>query len=280
MQGSHIQNQVASFETLVGRKVDATRHYQNWPDTVVDDDVLASVAAGKSPLIVWHPFYAAGSNIPAKRWSDIAAGLYDADIMRVGAELKTLGTHPARFVFHHECEDDVDEIHKQGACGTGPAEFVGAWRRVKNHLRASGVPKTVQIGVCLMGATYRGGHGGPDPWIPSTMSPDFIATDGYSRDASSLQKPKTFIGTFGDAYNWITARGKPFVIEECGTAELDTDPMFKAQWFNDAATLIPQWKPSLFMYSNVLAANFGGQDYRIDTSPQSLAAFKGLVAKL
>lgn len=289
VQGDHIQTQVSAFETLIGRPVDATRHYQDWPTTtknakgelvnlIVDADVLASVAAGKSPLIVWHAFYPDGTGV---RWADIAAGVHDADIASVAAQLKTLGTHPARFVFHHEPEDDLDSIGAQGMCGASPAEFVGAWRRVKNHLRAAGVPKTVQIGVCLMGSTYRlGGGKNPNDWIPANSSPDFIATDGYSRDESSGQKPKSFTTTFSMAHDFALDRGKPFVIEECGVTEILADPNFKAHWYDEAATLLAQWKPSLVMYSNANAANFAGQDYRIDTSPQALAAFKALVATL
>ncbi len=272
VQGNNIQGQVAAFETLIGRPVDFTRHYQNWSDPLVDRDVQASLDAGKMPLIAWHPFFSKNSGTPAIRWTDIAAGKYDADIDRVITELQALGSQPVLFVFHHEPEDDVDSIAAQGACGTGPAEFVMAWKRVKARMRKA-LPKNIMLGICLMGGTYRGGHGGPDVWCTSTVRAEFIATDGYSRDASSGQKPKPFLDVFGAAYNFATARGKPFVIQECGTAEADGDPNFKANWFKDMGTYMNQWKPYLLMYSNVLATNFGGQDYRIDTSPQALQSF-------
>lgn len=129
------------------------------------------------------------------------------------------------------------------------------------------------LGICMMGATYRGGKGGPDVWCPSTLRPDFIATDGYTRDASSLQKPKTFVSTFGAAHDFAMARNKPFVIQECGAAEVEGDTYFKANWFKDMGFYMNEWKPYLLEYSNVLATNFGGQDYRIDTSPQALQSF-------
>ncbi len=272
LQGGNIGSQLAGFESLIGRPVDVTRHYQNWAEPIVDAEVQASIAAGKTPLIAWHPFYPRSSSTPAIRWTDIAAGKYDADIDRVIGELKTVGSSPVLFEFHHEPEDDVDSIAAQGACGTGPTEFVAAWRHVKGRMRKA-LPRSIQLGICLMGATYRGRKGGPDAWCPSTSNPDFIATDGYSRDASSGQNPRTFLATFGEAYNFAKARNEPFVIQECGTAELETDPNFKADWFKDMGLWVNQWTPAVAMYSNYFATNFNGQDYRIDTSPQALQSF-------
>src|SRR6185369_1731941 len=94
---------------------------------------------------------------------------------------------------------------------------------------------------CLMGATFRGGKGGPEPWIPPTMPCDFIASDGYSRDESSGQKPKSFYDVFGAAQAFAAARGKPFAIEECGVAEITTDPNFKANWYLEAIPYLQAW---------------------------------------
>lgn len=278
LQGHNIGSQLSDFESLIGRPVDVTRHYQNWSDPIVDSEVQASIAAGKTPLIAWHPFYARSSGTPAIRWTDITAGKHDADIDRVIAELKAVGSSPVLFEFHHEPEDDVDSIAAQGACGTGSTEFVAAWKRVKARMRKA-LPTNIMLGICLMGATYRGRKGGPYAWCPSTLRTDFIATDGYSRDASSGQNPRTFLETFGEAYTFATARSKPFVIQECGTAEVETDPNFKANWFKDMGSYVNQWKPYVAMYSNYLATNFGGQDYRIDTSPQALQSFNDNVVK-
>ena len=274
--GSDIGAQVIAFETLIGRAVDATRHYQHANEPCVDKDVLASVAAGKTPLIAREPF----TTTTALRWLDIAAGKYDGLFAEDAADLLSLGSAPVRYIFHHEPEDDVDAIAAQGKCGIGPGEFVKAWEHVYDFLRARGVGANVQIGVCLMSATFRGGHGGPDVWIPTSMSPDFIATDGYARAPNSQQRWKGFVDTFGAAHDFASARGKPFVIEEAGAAEVKTAPLLKPAWFDEAARTLAVWQPELFMYSNVHASNFNGQDYRVDTSAASLDAFKRLASGL
>lgn len=262
-----------AFEALIGRKVDATRHYRNFNDRLDDSTIIQSIAGGRSPLISWHAF--TGLNGTDARWADITAGLHDDVIALRAAELISLGTAPVRFVFHHEPEDDVDSIGGQGKCGVA-ADFAPAWRHVKRTMRAAGVGLNVRFGVCLMGATYRGGHGGPAAWIPSTLKPDFIASDGYNRTVGAWA---SFDEVFGPAHTFAVSRGKPFVIEECGCSEGPT-PDLKPAWYADAARVLAVWKPELLMYSNVYAANFGGQDYRIDTSPASLAAFKALVGTL
>jgi hypothetical protein len=194
-------------------------------------------------------------------------------------ELRSLGAAKVRFVFHHEPEDDVDSIGAQGKCGNGPAEFVAAWTHVRSLFRDHGVGRNVKMGVCLMASTFRGGHGGAAVWCPSTLKLDFIAVDGYTRDAGSGQKWHSFTDVFGAAHDFAASRGKPFVIEECGCAEGLT-PDLKPAWYDGAAVALASWKPSLFMYSHVYAQNFDGQDYRVDSSPESLAAFKALIGGL
>lgn len=276
LQGDHVWNQVLNFEALVNKKVGSTRHYQNWSSPLIDNDVLSSIAAGKTPLISWHCFEGDGTGI---RWTDISAGQYDAEIKQKATELKSVGTAKIFFVIHHEPEDDVDAIGAQGKCGVGPDEFVAAWKHIRRVLRNNGVKSNVQIGVCLMGGTYRGGHGGPAVWIPSTMNPDFIASDGYTRDEGAGQKWKSFIEVFGPAHDFAVSynvTGKPFIIEECGCAEGVTADM-KPAWYDGMADALLVWKIVMLMYSNVNASNFGGQDYRVDTTTRSLTEFKNRV---
>ena len=274
-----------AFEAQIGRTVNATRHYRSFDDTIVGVPVQESIAGGRTPLISWHAFnnsiFQGVTNKVDARWADITAGVHDAVIIARAEELKSLGTAKVRFVFHHEPEDDVDGWpagQGQGRCGT-PAEFAPAWMHVRDVMKANGVGANVRFGVCLMGSTYRGGHGGAAVWIPATLVPDFIATDGYTRDAGAGQKWTSFVQVYGAAHDFAVSRGRPLVIEESGVAEGVT-PDLKPAWYDGAAATLAVWQPELYMYSNVYAQNFGGQDYRVDTTPESLAAFKRLVASL
>jgi hypothetical protein len=282
IQGDNIWSRIQAFEQQIapsGRAVDVVRRYRNWSDPLFDSSATSAIAAGKKCLFVPHAFEGDGTSV---QWADIAKREYDDHLRAWAKELKDAGYPASYLVFHHEPEDDVTGFpagQGQGRCGT-VADFVAAFTRFYRVMRKFGVPKTIPIGVCLMGGTFRGGHGGPGAWIPSTMPCDFIACDGYSRDESSGQKPKSFSDVFGAAREFAAARGKPFAIEECGVTEITTDVNFKANWYLNAIPYVQAWKMKFFEYSNVPAANFGGQDYRIDTSPQSLDAFLQLVSAL
>jgi hypothetical protein len=277
-QGGNVWSEVQAFEKQIGRKVDVVRRYRNWSDPLFDDSARSAIAAGKKCLFVPHAFEGDGMSI---LWDDIAAHKYDDHIRAWAQELKDAGYPASYIVFHHEPEDDTFDMAPagQGRCGT-ITNFIGAFTRFYRVMRKFGVPRTIPIGVCLMGGTFRGGHGGPDVWIPTTMPCDFIASDGYSRDESSGQKPKSFADIFGAAQAFAVSRSKPFAIEECGVTEITTDANFKAHWYLDAIPYLKLWKMQFFEYSNVAAQNFGGQDYRIDTTPQSLDAFLKLAAAL
>jgi len=279
---ANIWSGVQAFEQQIapsGRTVEVVRRYLNWSETLIDSPGASALAAGKKCLFVPHAFESDGTSI---QWADIAARKYDDHIRSWAQELKDAGYPASYLVFHHEPEDDVTGFAGggQGRCGT-IADFVGAFTRFYRVMRKFGVPKTIPIGACLMGSTFRrGAKGTPDEWIPPTMPCDFIASDGYSRDESSGQKPKSFNDVFGAAQAFAAARGKPFAIEECGVAEITTDSNFKANWYLNAIPYVQAWGMKFFEYSNVNASNFAGQDYRIDTTPQSLDAFLQLVAAL
>jgi hypothetical protein len=275
---SSLWSGVQAFEQQAGRRVDVVRRYRNWSDPLIDSPAASAVAAGKKPLFVPHAFEGDGTSI---LWTDIRHKKYDDHLRAWAQELKDAGYPASYLVFHHEPEDDTIDMAPagQGRCGT-TADFVAAFTHFYRRMRRFGVPTSIPIGVCLMGATFRGGHGGPDVWIPETMPCDFIASDGYSRDESSGQEPKSFNDVFGAAHDFAVARGKPFAIQECGVAEITTDVNFKANWYLDAIPYLQAWNLLFFEYSHVAAQNFGGQDYRIDTSPQALAAFLQLVIAL
>src|SRR4051812_46819482 len=209
LQGSNIWNGVQAFEQQIapsGRTVEVVRRYRNWSDPLIDSSGSSALAAGKKCLFVPHAFEGDGSSV---QWADIAKRRYDDHIRAWAQELKDAGYPASYVVFHHEPEDDTFNMAPagQGRCGTDQ-DFVAAFTRFYRLMRKFGVPKSIPIGVCLMGGTFRGGHGGRDVWIPLAMPCDFIAVDGYSRDESSGQKPKSFNDTFGAAHAFAVGRNK------------------------------------------------------------------------
>lgn len=275
-----------ALEAQLGRKLAITRHYFNWYDRVGQSKFLLwSVAQGKLPIVMWHPFVAGQNGGPgsgACTWSDITAGIEDDLIRQMADDLRALGV-PVLFGFHHEPEDDIRgnaaqaESSLSNDYAVAGKEFRLAWNHVKKVMKAQGVP-LVRFGVCLMAPTYGTGHGGIINWMPAGA--EFFAVDGYNRGgvcAWQGAKWRTFEDIFAAANAYAVSHVKDLYIEEtgcpegAGTGSMGTTQ--KAQWFTDMGATLKSW-PAVkgISYSNVYAKC----DNRIDTSPGSLAAFKAV----
>jgi uncharacterized membrane protein len=278
LQGSNILPRVAAFESLIGMGVQVTRHYQTFSAPLVDSDVTGTIAQGRIPIIALESFDAGNVSY---RWADVAAGVYDSQLITKAGELVSLGpTQTVYFAYHHEPEDDVDSINAQGHCGVA-SEFHLAWEHVRALFRAHGVGANVRIGVSLMSPTYRGGHGGAALWIPSSISPQWIGSDGYNRGAQdSPPRWRTFASLFDATNAFSVLRGVPMIVQEVGCVEgQPTAPGDKGTWFDQVTTALAGYADvAVFMYSNVIAVSHNSADYEVDTSTRSLARFKVLAA--
>jgi hypothetical protein len=85
------------------------------------------------------------------------------------------------------------------------------------------------------------------------------------------------------AYNFAVGVNRKIFIGECGCVECydcggNCQPgATKAAWFQDALTHMKSWTNlEAFCYSNV--SGFRDGNYRIDTSPEALAAFQALAS--
>lgn len=284
IQGNKIVDQIEDFEHLIARPVKVVRRYMKWDDELVDDTTRWAASTGHDAIIALESFTAT----QGIRWLDIAAGDYDEDLRIKGQQIVDLAWQNPNMTiyleFHHEPEDDVDSIAAQGACGAGPSEFLAASAHVRSFWRGMGVPfrgpkghkGNVLYGHCLMGATYRGGHGGASLWFPPDgRGIQFVATDGYNRGPCEEPRPKwrTFTDVFGAAHDFATSLAKPFVIQECGLPENDAATPNKAAWFDDAHTVMETWDNlAVFMYSHVFSTNYNC-DYHVNTSTEALDAY-------
>lgn len=276
-----------ALETALGHPLALTRHYLSWDGDPSRGDIAWSIANGKTPIISWHPFIAGqkgGVGSGACKWTDISNGSQDAIIVAFAQKLAALN-HEVWFSFHHEPEDDMAPVYAQADSGTSASQFVLAWRHVRHIMRTiapGGVP-LVKFGVSLMGATYRGGHGGPDVWMPPMRALDFIASDGYNRagQCGSSSTWQTFDDVFGPAGQYALLNKKPLLLQEVGCVEdLDAAGETKAQWLAVMEQRVQLWGNVIGVsYSDVYAAPGGVQpycNYHLDSSPESFAAFQAL----
>lgn len=272
-------------QNKLGTSLDVMRFYMSWGGNITGNNYLQYAKDNdKTVILAWHPFIGGGlppSQNTACTWNDISSGRQDGRIRDMGSQLAAAiaAGFKCLFVWHHEPEDDCPPINHAASCSTSSNEAIQAmeFRKAFNQVRrlfiAAGVPSSA-IGVTLEGSTYRGNHGGADLWLPRTAA--FIGTDGYNRGGVCGKRWMSFDETFGAANAKAEALGKPLLMEEIGCPEglAATGPQSKAEWLGQMKSSLAAW-PRVFAwcYSHVDAIC----DYHVDTSAESLAAFKAVL---
>jgi hypothetical protein len=289
------------FEDEIGRGVAIYRTYRSWGQPILNDTTAAILDPNKNPYppptlyVSFHAFLDSKGN-NCLSWRDIANGVYDADIDSWSAELLQMGK-PTYVVFHHEMENE--EGAPPNGCGS-PADFMAAYWYFRRRMAVvNGVPNLTWV-ITFMHNTFAPylKHGGPQRWWPSgSPFPDvpddhLMGVDIYNRNVCHFKGWRTFMDLMDPtlksqtkqqltAYNFAVGVNRKIFIGECGCVECDDcggtcqPGIDKAGWFQDALTNMKTWTNlEAFCYSNVWGFRDG--DYRIDTSPESLAAFQAL----
>lgn len=218
---------------------------------------------GVTPQVTWEPWDPAlGNTQPKYTLTRIIAGDFDAYIRSWAAAIKAWG-FPLRLRFAHEM-NGTWYPWCEGVNGNQPYDYVKAWWHVRGIFDTLGVSNARWIW-CPQA---------PYPGLPplARMFPgdggvDEVALDGYNWAMTSPWN--SFYGVFKQGIAEVTPlTSRPIAIGETGCPEAGGD---KPAWIRDMwATLAtwPQVKGLLWFHFLKEA------DWRIDSSPASLAAFK------
>jgi hypothetical protein len=267
---------VRDFEALIGRAIGLTRHYPRWDYPIPNPVIKESRRTGHIPFIAWKPERLDGSWLT---WADIANGVYDGRIDRVGSDLAAWN-RSAYFVFHHEPEN----AYHNGRGGTRD-EFKLAYDHVRERFDLAGATKIKHV-CTLQRVTYDGRNGGADAWFPNGASA--LAVDGYNRGSCGGDKFwHSFEELFSSAHDYAVLRGLGMIVQEWGCVENDSAcgvsgvTETKADWITAAGDTIRSWpevKGVLYTHSK---ADFRGRtvDFRVNSSPAALDAYKTVGAR-
>jgi hypothetical protein len=257
--------QLDAFSAMADTRPKIVMWYQTWDEPLYFLSQLRPVSAfGAIPMITWDPILN-GIGIPL---SEIAAGRYDAYI-------KSAAIAAARWKrriyirFGHEMNLTGSQFGP-GVDGNTPAAFVAAWRHVVRIFRRQGVTNVEWVwspnvdcdGTCPFRAFYPG-----DAWV------DWVALDGYNYSSVDHVPWKTFGQVFGPSYAILTRMtSKPVMIGETASAGMGGS---KAQWIRGMGRALVSDFPrvrALVWFQRVKET-----DWRINSSPGSLGAFRALV---
>jgi hypothetical protein len=227
---------VAGLEQATGRRLDIVYYFEG-----VDSGALPTaqqrsmVAAGHTLHINLEARQFAVAGHPEVRWSQIAAGDFDAQLRRSAAALAALKS-PLFLTFDHE----ADVPAKPQARGT-PAQFVAAWRHLHQLFAAASASNVIWTWVVT---GYPPNDARAAALYPGDDVVDWISWDPYDQRGCQsggvgTRPTQTFAEVAAPFYRWLETSGvkagisldKPYLISETASAYDPKDPAASAAFY-------------------------------------------------
>lgn len=266
-------NNLDQYTSQAGKAPAIVMWYHDWVHGGFYRAGMDQIAArGAVPMVTWEPQdYTQGINQPAFALSTIAAGAHDTYIRQYARDAAAWG-QPFYLRFGHEMNGDWYPW-AAGVNGNTAADYVAAWRHIYTIFQQEGATNVQWVwspnydypGLTPLASLYPG-----DAYV------NWVALDGYNRGTALPGAGwQSMASIFGPSYATLTAlTSKPMMIAETGSAEAGGD---KAAWItqsflNDIPTRFPRVRAVLWFNENAPDAT----DWRIDTSPRSLAAYRAV----
>lgn len=262
----------------VDRKFAIDHHYYPWLTPFPDDYDRWTASQGRIPMISVCSCYWDKNNTPVM-WADVASGKFDLYLISIADRFKAMKV-PAFFAYDGEAETNAQGYSNQPRGST--QDFVHAFRHVVDVFRARGATNVAFVWT-VTGYAFQAASGSQGAetasMYPGDNYVDWLGVDPYNFGRANAWNSLAY--EMGPWYQWATANhpGKPLMLAEWGSVEDQGNPNRKAQWLQDAATALQT------QFSKVRAVVYFDEqkfeqgtvhDWRIDTTQQSLAAFRAI----
>jgi Glycosyl hydrolase family 26 len=264
------------YAGLVGQKPAIVMWYRSLDRPLMYSNEIANLAArGQTPMVSLEPVDASGDDIALSR---IAAGEYDSYLHQAATVARSWnGRLLIRFAYEMNLSPGAG-IPWGGGQGAFPgntaADYVAAWRHAVALFRADGVANAEWVW-----APNIDDGGIPfSQYFPGEAWVDAVGLDGYNWGSAFASAGHSWLGlgeTFASSYATLTQlSSKPVIVTEVSSAEVGGD---KAAWIrrgflNEIPRLFP--RVSAVVWFNVQKE----ADWRVDSSPAALAAFREVAA--
>lgn len=284
----HLQeNEIKSYEKLIGRKVACVLWYNNWEDPFPTDDCKIARLCNVTPHLTWELSWPSkdsqvGGTSHSKNsgLDDVLSGRFDAYINQYVKSAKDWGGK-ILIRFLHEFNGDWYPWcgRRNGGQFGGPEKVKRAWIYVVKHFRDAGADNVKWIWCPHGSAVDKSEEKWNDliNYWPGSEFVDWLGMDGYNwfpKDPSGNSRPfQDFDNCFRDLYFELLALAKkPIMIGEMSSGEFILGNLNKAAWITDAFNKIRSEYPwiKMFTWFNIKKE----LDWRVNSSPQALDAFK------
>ena len=255
-----------AFATRLSREPRVVSMFVRLDSPSIGRRLAAIEGRGQVPLVTLEPWLVTSPwgdpDQPSLTLRALASGSYDALLASVGRQL-AVGGHPVLLRFAHEANGDWYPW-SVGHNGNSAADYVAAWRHVREVVDAQGVrarwlwsPAAVQLtpGSDDLAAFYPG-----DRWV------DLVGMSGYAR-APGETPQQTFGPTLGPIRELTRL---PIVVAETGAAGPTRGDWLRAlsDW-----VLANRDVEGIVYFDTSPESTGASDDYRLDDDPYALEAF-------
>ncbi|MDQ2787894.1 MAG: hypothetical protein M3Y58_23140 [Chloroflexota bacterium] len=265
---------MAQYTDTVGVAPRIVHYFLDWDSGSTFNPAIndAIVACGATPFLTWNPFNGdKGVKQPQYTDARIASGAYD-DLLRRWASDLALWDKPFFLRIGDEMNGNWDSW-SPGVNTNTVADYLAMWRHVVTVMRetGNGLPNVRFVwspNVINPGADFT-------PMYPGDAYVDWVGLDGYDWGTVRDIGWQSFSQVFEKSYTLMgKLTQKPLMIPEIGVVEQGGN---KAAWITqtfltDIPTRFPRIKAVIYFDEDARVAHEG--DWRIETSPASLAAFQ------
>jgi beta-mannanase len=155
--------------------------------------------------------------------------------------------------------------------GKGPAKYVAAYRHINDIFDAQGATNVVWAWCPNTTDVPAESWNEAMGYYPGDSYVDWVCVDGYNWGTTNGEIWQTFREVFAAIYSNLVQKNKPILIGEMASAEQGGD---KAAWIDG---IVPTLQKNYPMIRALVWFDINKEtDWRIDSSPGSLAAFKRL----
>lgn len=273
--------EISSFETTIGRHISTALVYWAWndgafPTAGLNDGIRYhdGYDTGTILHLTWEPWSRNGGDDASYSLSSIINGDHDAYITQFAQDSAAWGD-TIRLRFMHEM------IHDNNAATTGwypwqdrPLEYIQAWTHVYDIFQAQGA---TNVEFVFAPNSFPFDVGTISQYFPGQDKVQWLGLDGYN--AGEDGQPgwpywQNFDDIFFNLYHTFADNPQifgdhPIMIAEFASAEIGGS---KEVWIDQAFERMQSAYPEIaafYWFNRIKEA-----DWRVDSSPESLAAFQ------
>ncbi|MDQ4142866.1 MAG: hypothetical protein M3198_03835 [Actinomycetota bacterium] len=255
MSQTSVKSAVMARESDLGRKLNIDDHNYGWSTYFPTWAETWDIDSGRIPMISWE----------AGDAGDIASGASDAMIAARADSIKGLGRQVFVNLF--------PQMDLQTAKGT-PAEFIAAWRKVRNIFSSRGATNAVWAW-CPSASAFSAGTAAS--YYPGDTYVDWVCAEGYNWAPGRTGSTWTsFYKIFQPFYSFGVTKNKPLMIAGTGAQERNAGE--KASWIDAMAYSIKTSFPNI--QAIVYTDAFATYDWRPNTSTGAYSAYKKMAGDL